>query len=92
MGYSVLEENQVQQVRLSSHEAVLAVSNDCVVLKVFLNTSQNNNFHTFTKHCSETDRLVFSGAVLLALFKNQDTTGQLPVSWDLCEFPRWLKN
>lgn len=90
-GYPVLEGKQVSKAGLSPHKAVLAVTDECIVLQVFFNTSQNNLFHDFTRHWSETERCVVS-RVLLALLENWDSICQLPVRWDLSRFPRPLKS
>lgn len=62
------------------------------VLQVFFNISQNNLFHYFTRHRSETNRSLVFRALLLAVLENWDDVYQLPVSWDLFGLPRLLKN
>lgn len=87
----VLKGNQVWQAGLPPHGLVLTVTNDCVVLQVFFNNSQNN-LHNFTRHWSETDRPVVSRVVLLVLLENWDDFCQLAANWDLSRFPRPFKN
>lgn len=87
-GLPCCRRKSVWQAGLPSHEAMLAVTNDCIVFWVFFNTSLNNPFHDFIRHWRETDRPVISRVFLLALLENQDNACQLPVSWDLSWFPR----
>lgn len=49
MGHPVAED-QIQQAGLSPHEAVLAVTDACIVLQVFFSTSQNHLFHDLAEH------------------------------------------
>lgn len=53
---------------LSPHERMLAVNDDCVVLQVFFNNSQNN-LCNFARHWGETDRRFLPGSFLLPFLK-----------------------
>lgn len=67
---------------------MLAVTG-CIVLQAFFNisVSQNNIFHDFTRHWSETERHVFSRVLLLALLK----TGTMLVSFQSTgSQPLWI--
>lgn len=44
------------------------VNDDCVVLQVFFNNSQNNFLHNFPRHWGKTDRQVITRVIPLALF------------------------